>query len=117
MNTISHSNSNTESFRTEIAVLQKDINKYKPGKAEFKIPALSISSGEFTSKSSIKLDNKNSSSSLVSVTTSDTIVLEIPKEYTRYFSEKIIKKGTRFVIGFIGGDISTAQIISCFDRY
>lgn len=110
-------NRNTQSPYLEIAVLQSDINKYRPGKAEFLIPALSISSGTFTSKTSVKLDNKNSSSSLVQVTTSDTITLEIPKDLTRFFSTKIIKKGTRFIVGFIGGDITTARIIASFDRY
>ena len=117
MNDFNKNNSNTQSLRTEIAILQSDVNKYKPGSAEFLVPALSISSGTFTNKTSIKLNNKDSSSSLVSVTTSDTITLDIPKELTRYFSTKIIKKGTRFVIAFIGGDITTARIISSFDRY
>lgn len=117
MNNFGSTNGNTQSFRMEIAILQSDINKYNPGKAEFTIPALSISSGTNVNKTSVKLNNKNSSASLVSVTTSNTITLEIPKDLTRFFTKKIIKKGTRFVIGFIGGDITTARIISCFDRY
>lgn len=109
-------NSNTQSFRTEIAVLQSDVNKYKPGKAEFKVPSLALSNSTVVNKTNVKLDNKNASSSKVSVTTSDTITLDIPKEYTRFFSNKIVKKGTRFIIGFIGGDITTAKIIGTFDR-
>lgn len=117
MNNFNHTNNNTQSLRLEIAVLQSDINKYRPGKAKFAVPSLSISSGTNVNKATVKLENKNSSASLVSVTTSDTITLEIPKELTRYFTKKIIKRGTRFIIGFIGGDITSAQIISCFDRY
>jgi len=117
MNSFNTTNNNTQSLRQEIAVLQSDVSKYKPGKAEFLIPALSISSGTFTNKTNIKLNNKDSSSSLVSVTTSDTITLDIPKEFTRYFSTKIVKKGTRFIVSFIGGDITTARITGCFDRY
>lgn len=117
MNGFNQPNSNAQSLRTEIAILEEDINKYNPKKANFSIPALSLSSGTYTNKTSVKLKNKDSSSSTVSVTTSNTIQLDIPKPLTRFFTEKIIKKGTRFVVGFIGGDITTIRIISCFDMY
>ena len=108
--------SQAQSFRTEIAVLQKAVNKYSPGSAPFSIPALSLESGTTISRKSVKTDNKNSVTAKTTVTTSNCINLEIPKEYTRYFSHPIINVGTRFIIGFIGGDITTAKIIGCFDR-
>ena len=106
----------TTTLRQEIAILQEEVNKYKPGSAQFSIPALAIGTTNTITKINKRLINKNSKTTLSTINISNTITLDIPKEYTRYFNKKIIPIGTRFIVGFVGGDISSARIIGRFDK-
>lgn len=109
-------NGDATSTRQEIAILEQDINKYNPGSAQFSIPALAIGNTNTVTRLNKSLANKNlKKTSLSTVNISNTITLQIPKEYTRHFNNKIIPKGTKFIICFIGGDISNAKIIGRFD--
>lgn len=117
MNISNNQFSESGSLRLEIATLMTSVNKYEPGSAPFKIASISTESGTKKKITSVTTDNKDSIPSKVTVTSGNTITLEIPKELTRYFSSATVKAGTRFIIGFIGGDITTAKLIACFDRY
>lgn len=106
--------SNLNNFRQEIAVLQEDINKYDPpSKAKFIIPALMGNMGteQTTPNKSINILNKTNNLGITRTTTSNYITLEVPKEYVINYPEKYVPKETMFIVGFIGGDITSAKII------
>lgn len=105
---------NLSNFTQEIAVLQEDINKYSPpsGGAKFTIPALmgDTSVDKTTPNNSSNIVNKNNNLGITRTTTSNYVTLEVPREYAISYPEKYIPKGTMFIVGFIGGDITSAKI-------
>ena len=109
----------TESYtlRTEIAILQEDINSQNPGIHKFTIPA--IMTGEKVGTMYVHAKNsanKRLLKSTIAKTTFDpTIDLRVPKEYTAFFGADIIPKGTKFIVAFIGGDINNIRIIGRYD--
>lgn len=111
MNNIDISN-----FRIELAVLQGSINKYAPGSANFTIPALMTAktSQTTTPNRTENIMNQNKDLGITRITTGNYITLEVPKEYTINYPSKYVPEGTLFIVGFIGGDISTAKIIGRF---
>ena len=109
---------NLNNFRQEIAVLQETINKYSPPDgAKFVIPALMGNLGS-TDKTvpnkSNNIINKNNNLGITKTTTSNYVTLAVPKEYVINYPEKYVPEGTMFIVGFIGGDITSAKIIGRF---
>lgn len=105
---------NLSNFRQEIAILQEKINKYDPpSDAKFIIPALmgNLNTEKTTPNRRNNILNKNNNLGITRVTTSNYITLDIPKEYVINYPEKYVPEGTLFIIGFIGGDITSAKII------
>lgn len=111
-------NINTNNFdSTEVAVLLETVNKYTPSFHKFRMQSVvgleENSDGDQTQIiSTSNIINKNKSSLHLSpVTTSNIIVLELPKEVTRNYPVKFIPPGTRFIVSFTGGDITKPVII------
>lgn len=105
---------NLSNFRQEIAVLQEDINKYNPpSDAKFIIPALmgNLGTEKTTPNKSTNILNKTNNLGITKTTTSNYITLEVPKEYVINYPSKYVPKDTMFIVGFIGGDITSAKII------
>ena len=109
--------SNLNNLRIELAVLQETINKYNPPlAAKFTIPALM---GDTTNEKTVtnttnNILNKTNDLGITKTTTSNYIEIPIPKEYLIFYPEKYIPKGTTFIAGFVGGDITTIKIIGRF---
>ena len=105
---------NLSNFRQEIAVLQEAINKYDPpSDAKFIIQALmgNLGTEKTTPNNSSNILNKTNNLGITKTTTSNYITLAIPKEYVINYPQKYIPKETLFIVGFIGGDITSARII------
>lgn len=105
---------NLNNFRQELAVLQEKINKYDPPEnAKFTIPALMGNSNteQTTPNRSNSILNKNNNLGITRVTTSNYITLAVPKEYVINYPDKYVPEGTMFIVGFIGGDITSAKIV------
>lgn len=105
---------NLNNFRQEIAVLQEEINKYDPPKnAKFIIPALmgNLNIEKTTPNRRSNILNKTNNLGITRTTTSNYITLAVPKEYVINYPEKYVPKDTMFIVGFIGGDITSAKII------
>lgn len=111
-------NINTTKFdATEVAILLETVNKYTPSFHKFKMQSvvgLKEQSGDdkISSVSTSNILNKDKSGlTSSSITTSDIVTLELPKEVTRNYPVKFIPKGTRFIVSFSGGDITKPVII------
>ena len=105
---------NLNNFRQEIAVLQEEINKYSPPqKAKFIIPALmgNLGTEKTTPNKSSNILNKTNNLGITKTTTSNYVTLAVPKEYVINYPKKYVPEGTLFIVGFIGGDITTAKIV------
>ena len=105
---------NLSNFRQEIAVLQEEINKYDPpSNAKFIIPALmgDLKTEKTTPNKSNNILNKNNNLGLTKTTSSNYFTLAIPKEYVINYPEKYVPKDTLFIVGVVGGDITSARII------
>lgn len=105
---------NLTNFRQELAVLQESINKYNPpAKVKFTIPALmgDLKIEQSTPSRSNNILNKTNDLGITRTTTSKYISLPIPEEFISNYPEKYVPEGTMFIVGFIGGDITSARII------
>lgn len=106
---------NLNNFRQEIAVLQEKINKYAPPSkgAKFIIPALmgNLGTEKTVPNKSNNIINKENNLGITKTTTSNYVTLTIPKEYVINYPEKYVPQGTMFIVGFIGGDITSAKIV------
>ena len=112
----SNSFTSTNNLRLEIAILQEDIDALNPGIHEFKIPVISTGETIGTVYTRTKTANKKKSTRSVSKTQFDnTISLRVPKEYTVYYGARIVPKGTRFIVAFIGGDVNNMRIVARYD--
>lgn len=112
------STDNSNSFdSTEVAILLTTCNKYTPGTQTFRLQSIvglqeNSTSTNTVSVSKSNLVNKDTSVvPLSSVTTTDTIDLEVPKDVTRNYPTKFIPPGTRFIVAFTGGDITKPIIV------
>lgn len=105
-----------DNLRLEIAILQEDIKSQDPGEAKFKIPTImtgdSVGNSNVVSKNSA---NKYEFRYKPNITYDDTITLKVPLEYTAFFGKRIVPKGTKFIVAFIGGDINNIKIIGRYD--
>lgn len=105
---------NLSNFRQEIAILQEEINKYDPpSEAKFIIPALmgNLGTEKTTPNRSTNILNKTNNLGITKTTTSNYVTLAVPKEYVINYPSKYVPKDTMFIVGFIGGDITSAKII------
>ena len=105
---------NLNNFRQEIAVLQDEINKYDPpSSARFTIPALmgDLGTEKTTPNRSSNILNSTNNLGITKTTTSNYVTLAVPKEYVINYPKKYVPEGTLFIVGFIGGDITTAKIV------
>lgn len=108
------SDNNLTNFRQEIAVLQETINKYAPSNAaKFTIPALmgSATIEQTIPNNSNNILNKNNNLGITRTTVSNYVTLSVPKEYVINYPSKYVPAGTMFIVGFIGGDITSAKIV------
>lgn len=100
----------------EIAELTTTCNKYHPGKQTFYIPALNPmntrpNSVTTTQGAANNIDNAEEINANSTIESCSNIVLELPKEIARNYPTKFIPPGTRFLICFIGGDLTKPVII------
>ena len=106
-----------DNLRLEVAILQENIKSQDPGEANFKIPA--IMTGEKIG--TVYTPTKNSANKKIykgtttKTTFDDEITLKIPLEYTAFFGKRIVPKGTKFIVAFIGGDINNIRIVGRYD--
>ena len=84
---------------------------------DFKIPA--IMTGEKVG--TVYTPTKNSANKKIykgtttKTTFDDEITLKVPLEYTAFFGKRIVPKGTKFIVAFIGGDINNIRIVGRYD--
>ena len=99
----------------EVAVLMQVTNKYHPGICPFYLQSLTPSQPKTTETQTIPFTGNNlmndSSIGASSLKSGSTIELELPREIARQFPVKWIPQGTRFLVLFIGGDITKPVII------
>lgn len=99
----------------EVAILMQVTNKYHPGVCPFYLQSLTPSQPKTTETQTIPFTGNNlmndSSIGASSLESGSTIELELPREIARQFPVKWIPQGTRFLVLFIGGDITKPVII------
>lgn len=101
---------------TVVAVLTTTCNKYKPGKHSFYLQSMNATNSQsrITSterNSTSNLMNKDTNIGLTQTEVGSNIELYVPKEVARWFETKWIPPGTRFLVGFDGGDITKPKIV------
>lgn len=115
MNNINYVDINN--LRTEIAILQEDVDARNPGTAKFIIPVIMTSDAlgniSIANRNIINYKNGNLTGSTVNM--QNTIELYIPTEYTYFCNTDIIPSGTRFIVAFIGGNVNDIKIIGRYD--
>lgn len=108
---------NIDRLRIEIAILQEDIPSNNPGEAKFKIPTIitedTVAHISTSNNNIVNYRSGNLSSSSINI--ENTVKLRIPTECTYFYGEKIVPKGTRFLIAFVGGNVNDIRIISRYD--
>mgnify|MGYP007069502157 CR=1 FL=1 len=101
---------------SEIAILMTTCNKYNPGTQTFYLQTLNPMQDKDTSSTTTPADasnimNKDSSAlGMTQINVASTIDLDLPKDIARWYPKKWIPPGTRFVVTFVGGDITKPQI-------
>lgn len=104
---------------TEVAILMQTTNKYNPGKVPFYLQALTPSKAKTLENQTTSLtqtvsglaNTDVSALGTSDITTGSTITIELPREVTRSFPTKWIPQGTRFLVNFIGGDLTKPVIV------
>ena len=106
---------------TEIGIAMQDIDRKNPGPVKFIIPILTpnMSTNKLFSKTiyqnRINLKNKSSAFDIQNITMSNYISIPIPKELCMCYdidSDPIIPKGSKWIISFVGGDITKPRPIA-----
>lgn len=97
----------------EVAILVNPCNKYNPGVQEFTIPALMSNTASRTvpNNNSSNILNADKNLGLSNATYSGRLTLTLPKEYTRNYPTKVVPAGTKFLVLFVGDDITNPRII------
>lgn len=99
-------------LRLEIAILQEDVLSSNPGIAKFKIPALLTEDTTMHIQTGNRnIVNKSNNLSSSSLNMESTIDLKIPTEYTYFYDEEIVPKGTKFIVAFIGANANDIKIV------
>ena len=99
-----------------VAVLTSSCNKYTPGKQTFYLQSLNPfnakANGVFTDTiNTSNIKNADKINVTTSISCGSNIVLELPREVARSFPKKWIPAGTRFILSFIGGDVTKPIIV------
>lgn len=100
-----------------VAKLLHDVNKYKPGQADFSIPSIMNDSGDIIQSQTIRNDtsglvNKDKTSIGIGTSTvTKSIKIAIPIETVYFYPTKVVPKGTVFFVMFVGGDINKPVIV------
>ena len=108
-----------EQLRLEIAILEEDISATNPKTASFTIPALmteQYKGKKYVNNYNVINKNKTGTPSISTITIDNTIKLQVPKEYTKWYGSIIIPKGTKFIVAFVGGNINSMRIIGRYDH-
>lgn len=101
----------------EVAILMEVVNKYEPGMAKFYLQSLTPGKSKTTATSvtsnanTTNLANTNPNIGSTNVTSGSTITLNVPTEYTIDYPVKYVPQGTRFLVAFLGGDLTKPVII------
>lgn len=99
----------------EVAVLMETVNKYKDNMCKFYLQSLTPNKPKTLEESVVQNNTANLANvnniSTSNVTTGSTITLLLPKEIARNYPKKWIPQGTRFLVSFIGGDLTKPVII------
>lgn len=109
--------SNMDLKYVEVAILMDVVNKYEPGFAPFYLQALTPGKSKTTATSvtstadTSNLANTNPNIGSTNVASGSTINLNVPTEYTIDYPVKYVPQGTRFLVSFIGGDLTKPVII------
>lgn len=109
--------SNMDLKYIEVAILMDVINKYEPRTAPFYLQSLTPGKSKTTQTSitsnadTSNLANTDTSIGSTNVTSGSTITLNVPTEYTLDYPVKYIPQGTRFLVSFIGGDLTKPVIV------
>jgi hypothetical protein len=108
---------NIDTRYTEIAELVNITNKYYPGIQQFRLNSLVTGElNETQTNNKRNIQNKDSNALGISTTTQANVVeIKLPKEHTITYQKKFIPAGTKFLVCFIGGDISSPKIIGRID--
>ena len=101
---------------TEIAILTTTCDKYNPGKQSFYLQSLVPQQPRtpieiLTTVSTNNLENEDTSMMNGNATFGSNIIIDLPKDVARFYPKKFIPPGTRFLVSFIGGDITKPQIV------
>lgn len=111
--------STEETLRMEVAILQENISATNPHTASFTIPALmteNYKGKKYVNNYNVINKNKTGTPSISTITIDNTVTLQVPKEYTKWYGSLIIPKGTKFIVAFVGGDINSMRIIGRYDK-
>ena len=111
-----YQNSDMDLRGLEVAILTSTCNKYKPGKQTFYLPTLTPTKEKSRELTPVPSDNQNLENKDSDITTTEAIqgsniLIDLPKEVARWYPKKWIPPGTRFLVKFIGGDITKPQIV------
>jgi len=108
---------NLDTRYTEIAELVYVTNKYYPGIQEFRIKALVTGkTNQVIHNVASNIQNLDSKMLGIDKTEKSTMLkIKLPKEHTINYPDKFIPPGTRFIVNFIGGDISKPLIVGRID--
>lgn len=104
-------------MRTEIAILQEDINAKNPGWAKFKIPVIMSNNNiAHITTTNYNISNKISGNiKASSVNLNNSILLRVPEEFTYFWPTDIVPAGTRFIVTFVGANVNDIKIIGRYD--
>lgn len=100
-----------------VARLLHNVNKYKPGTADFSIPSIMNDSGSLSITQTIynntsSLANQNTNNLGISNSTvTKSIKIVIPPEMVYFYPQKVVPKGTVFFVMFVGNDINKPIIV------
>jgi hypothetical protein len=104
-------------MRTEIAILQEDIDAKHPGIAKFKIPVIMSNDNiAHITTNNYNISNKktgNIKSSAINI--NNYIALRVPEEFTYFWPTEKVPAGTRFIVTFVGGNVNDIRIIGRYD--
>lgn len=111
--------SGNTNLHIEVAILQKDVKASNPKTAPFTIPAImtdNYNGTKYINNHNIINKDRIGSISNSSIDVDSKVDLFIPKEYTKWYGSVIVPKGTKFIVAFIGGDVSSIRIIGRYDK-
>jgi len=108
----------------EIAIAMEDIDRTNPGKVKFIIPVLTpnlditkiLSSTIYQNRANLK-NNSSAKLEIETITLTNYIEIPVPREICGVTNISMedgiyIKKGSKWIVVFVGGDITKPRVIS-----